>query len=230
MATMHFTEADRDDRGFIRLSPRLRYQLTIAAAGVVGVLLVLASMRFSAPRAMPSADAPIPNSAPSAAAAPSQAPIPAAAPVAMLPAFASPDGTQLGMIESTRAITREAHYGNDWIQADVQGSGLVWLRAADWPSLAIIGPDLAPRPTAIPAPIVIAPRAPDLPPPAPTQCAVVNGGGKTASACGTDDLATLQQQAQAAWQQQVGGNIGIVRPMPTNVYQLATPTAIGATP
>src|SRR4051812_46078689 len=79
MATVRFSEADRDQRGFIRLSPpsaddattapapsipgprvarpttpaqprlspRLHYQLTMAAACVAGLVLVLLTVRFS---------------------------------------------------------------------------------------------------------------------------------------------------------------------------------------
>jgi hypothetical protein len=61
-------------------------------------------------------------------------------------AYAAPDGVLLGQIEETRQITPVAHYGSDWIQADVAGSGLVWLRASDVPHLALTGPDLAPQP------------------------------------------------------------------------------------
>lgn len=59
-------------------------------------------------------------------------------------AYAAPGGPLLGPIEITRQITPIAHYGADWVQADVAGSGRVWLRWRDMPSLAITGPDLAP--------------------------------------------------------------------------------------
>jgi hypothetical protein len=61
-------------------------------------------------------------------------------------AYAAPDGVLLGQVEETRQIVPVAHSGSDWVQADVSGSGLVWLRASDVPHLAIIGPDLAPQP------------------------------------------------------------------------------------
>jgi len=77
---------------------------------------------------------------------------PTTEPVRMLGAYAAPDGALLGQIEETRAITPTAHYGGDWVQADVSGSGRVWLRAGDMPNLALVGPDLAPPP---PAPQVI---------------------------------------------------------------------------
>jgi hypothetical protein len=59
-------------------------------------------------------------------------------------AYAAPNGTLLGPIELDRMIVPVAHYGSTWIQADVEGSGLIWLRAGDVPDLAVTGPDLAP--------------------------------------------------------------------------------------
>ena len=94
------------------------------------------------------------------AARPTVAPT-AAAPVRMLAAFDQPDGMLLGQIEETRAIMPVAHYGGEWVQADVAGSGLVWIRAADMPGLAIVGPDLAPPPPAPPRPQVIYVSAPE---------------------------------------------------------------------
>jgi hypothetical protein len=75
--------------------------------------------------------------------APAQSPAPTAA-IRTIGAYASPDGLLLGQIEATRKITPVAHYGANWVQADVAGSGLVWLRAQDVPDLAIVGPDLSP--------------------------------------------------------------------------------------
>lgn len=132
-------------------------------------------------------------------------PIPATTPAVtgrLLVAFAEPDGAVLGPIEATRAITPTAHYGQAWIQADVAGSGLVWLRAGDAPELAIVGPDLRPRPTAL--------VATQPPAPAPTVCAEVGVPGKMTSSCGYDDLSVLQAQAQARWIEQYGGNVGQV--------------------
>lgn len=71
---------------------------------------------------------------------------PTAISAAMINAYAAPDGALLGQIEETRQINPVAHYGSGWIQAEVAGSGLVWLRASDFPTLAIVGPDLAPQP------------------------------------------------------------------------------------
>lgn len=79
-----------------------------------------------------------------AAQEPTSAPIAQNPSTDMVNAYAAPDGALLGPIETTRQITPVAHYGSGWIQADVEGSGRVWLRAADVPGVALIGPDLAP--------------------------------------------------------------------------------------
>jgi hypothetical protein len=122
----------------------------------------------------------------------------------LLVAFAAPGGVPLGAIESTRAITPTAHYGSDWIQADVAGSGLIWLRAGDIPSLAITGPDLAPQPTATTRPYVPPTMEPQPP------CAEAGIPGKMVRVCGYEDLASLEAQAKQQWIDQYGGNIGTV--------------------
>lgn len=66
------------------------------------------------------------------------------APEHTIAAYAAPDGLLLGPIEVDRTIVPVAHYGSGWIQADVDGSGRVWLRKGDVPNVAITGPDLAP--------------------------------------------------------------------------------------
>lgn len=81
---------------------------------------------------------------------------PTAAPVRLLAAFDQPAGRVLGTIEATRPYTPTAHYGGDWIQANVQGSGLIWIGAAELPGIALVGPDLAP----LPAPQVVYVNAP----------------------------------------------------------------------
>lgn len=133
---------------------------------------------------------------------PTEAPItPTAPPVRFLVAFAAPDGVLLGAVESTRAMTPTAHYGDGWIQANVQGSGLIWLRATDSPELAIVGPDLAPRAPAA-APVYV----PAAPPAAP-QCAEAGIPGKMVKVCGDGDL---EARVKAEWLAQYGGNIGEV--------------------
>lgn len=225
MTSIQFTEADRDERGFVkapeprRLSdllpqtappaparqPLTRQELISAALVVpllIGLLLYLSSGRTAAP-AIP---APVPTAAPTV---PTAASLPTAPPVAMLPAFAAPDGAQLGPIEATREMIPIAHYGADWIQAQVAGSGLVWLRASDVPALAIVGTDLAPhRPVAAPrAPVAVEPPPPS---PVPPQCAEAGVLGQMVSVCGYDDLGVLEAQAKAQWLATYGGNIGTV--------------------
>lgn len=183
------------------MSPRLRYQLTMAGSVVAGLLLVLLTMRMSLPRGI----APAPTSAPAAAAAllPTPNPQPPTPTVALLPAYAAPNGAQLGAIEATRAITLTAHFGADWIQADVQGSGLVWLRAGDWPALAIVGPDLAPRPTATARPM---PPTPEPQPP----CLEAGSGAQLVTVCDWLSDEELRVAAAAKWVATYGGNIGTV--------------------
>ena len=65
-------------------------------------------------------------------------------------AYAAPNGNVLGPIEADRAYTIIARYGNDWLQADVAGSGQVWLRSAELGTVTIAADlsDLQPPPTA----------------------------------------------------------------------------------
>jgi hypothetical protein len=106
----------------------------------IGILVIVLS---SGGREAPIASVRLPTALP-ATPQPQATTIPAPVPVAKLPAFAAPNGVRLGEIEVTRSMVPRAHYGSDWIQANVSGSGLVWLRAADWPALPLSGPNLAP--------------------------------------------------------------------------------------
>lgn len=73
---------------------------------------------------------PLPNGPPPTA-------VPAAQVAAVLPnglrravvAYDSPNGSVIGAIEQGRAYTVLARFGADWLQADVTGSGVVWLKA-----------------------------------------------------------------------------------------------------
>jgi hypothetical protein len=202
MAAIRFTAADRDDQGFIKTAPAeprsladllptpqsiqadaqrkptTKGEQAMMMVALIGFVVALV-LRFG----MSGDDAPQP---PAVAPAPPQrsgdaTPVPSpppATPAVMLPAFAAPNGAALGQIEATRDITPTAHYSSDWIQANVQGSGLVWLRAADWPRLAIVGPDLAPRPTATARPYV--PPTPEPEPP----CLSAGVPGKMVEVCG----------------------------------------------
>lgn len=145
---------------------------------------------------------------PTAAPASIQAPLPTLPPVAMIAAYGAPNEAPRWQIEATRVITPLAHFGSDWLQADVQGSGVIWLKASDWPQLAIIGPDLAPRPTARPAQAPVVPAA--TPPPPPPPCAEAGVPGKIVEVCDYADLSALQEQAKAKWIETYGGNVGIV--------------------
>jgi hypothetical protein len=170
MTSIQFTEADRDERGFVKSPARSLADLLpepstpakpptakpisrqeLLSAGVVALLLLLALLYISSGQPA----APAQQHAPAMiAAAPIAHPTPQAtiAPVRMLDAFAAPEGLRLGAIEATRAITPVAHFGADWIQADVQGSGRIWLRKRDWPSLAITGDNLEIAPVSAAAP------------------------------------------------------------------------------
>jgi len=225
MASLQFTDADRDERGFVKATaePRSLADLLPRSAdirqdakrqrwtrGELASLVVVglcAAFVLIYAWATPTAPPAPPRAAPTTVATsqPTAAPTAAlASPVQLLAAFASPDGARLGQIEATRAITPVAHFGQDWIQADVAGSGRIWLRAADWPALAIAGPDLAPPPT--PAPALFIPEVTS--PPAPPPCAEAGVTGKMVQVCGDDSLDALQAQAKAKWIEQYGGNVG----------------------
>jgi hypothetical protein len=231
MATIRFTDQDRDAHGFVKASappqePRSladllprpaeikqdarRHSWTRAElAGLAVAALCAAFVLIYAWATPPAPPAPSqPRATPGSTAQPTAAATAApATPVRLLAAFASPDGLTLGTIEATRPYTVTAHYGDAWVQADVQGSGLIWLRAADLSGVAIVGPDLAP-PT-------IAPLAPFIPEtattaPAPSSCAEAGIAGKMVQVCGDDTLERLQAQAKAKWIEQYGGNIGVI--------------------
>jgi hypothetical protein len=244
MATVRFTDDDRDSRGFIRLSqppedttpvvapsvasPPIRRAapapdkrvavprglIVLASGGLIGLLLIATTIRFGAvpgrisPR-LPASTATVQSSTPAPVAAAT-----AAAPgVAMADAYAAPNGARLGAIEATRAITPTAHYGGDWIQADVQGSGVIWLKASDWPALAIVGPDLAPRPTATARPYVSPTPEPQPP------CLTAGTGAQVVTVCDWLTPEQLNAAAAAKWIATYGGNAGIV----------TTPTPYGGT-
>ncbi|MEM8534391.1 MAG: hypothetical protein AAGF95_26325 [Chloroflexota bacterium] len=65
-------------------------------------------------------------------------------------AYDAPDGNVLGPIDAHRAYTITARYGTDWLQADIVGSGLVWIRSREIGTVTIAAalPDLRPVPTA----------------------------------------------------------------------------------
>jgi hypothetical protein len=229
MATIRFTDADRDDQGFVKVpEPRSLADLLPSASApatparrpmtraeqiaLIAVALVAAGGLIWSWRAAPAAAPPRPAATvqTSGESAPKPSPPPATAPATagrLLIAFAAPDGQPLGAIESTRPLTPTAHYGEGWIQADVRGSGLVWLRRSDSPDLAIVGPDLAPKPTATPAPVP--PTA--TPEPRP-PCLTAGPSGQVVTVCGWGDL---DAAAQAKWLATYGGNVGtVITPSP----------------
>lgn len=65
-------------------------------------------------------------------------------------AYDAPNGNVLGSIEADRAYTIVARYGSDWLQADIAGSGNVWLRSTELDTVMVTAalPDLQPTPTA----------------------------------------------------------------------------------
>lgn len=80
-------------------------------------------------------------------------------------AYDAPDGRVIGAIDQGHAYRVVARYGADWLQADVAGSGVVWLRAADLFDLPSDLADMQPPPAPT---VVYVPGAPQqLAPPAP---------------------------------------------------------------
>lgn len=91
-------------------------------------------------------------------------------------AYDSPNGSVIGAIEQGRAYQVLARFGNDWLQTDVTGSGVVWLRSADVLDLPadladLQPPPVAPQPQVVYQPVYIASQpeqaAPTIEPSAP---------------------------------------------------------------
>lgn len=83
----------------------------------------------------------------------------------------------------------------------IAGSGIAqpaWVNVAALSSSDTAGlPDLAPPPTATPAPPErVAPAPLVAPVQQPERCATVSSNGESATVCGPEDFATLQQRAQ----------------------------------
>lgn len=113
-------------------------------------------------------------------------------------AYDSPNGAAIGAIEQGRAYTVLARYGADWLQAEVSGSGAVWLRADQVldlpPGLVDLAPTPAPQLVYVAAPALAAPTAPA--PQAPTE--------ETAPTLAPEQLVILDRQRWA--EQAVGGS------------------------
>lgn len=250
MATLRFGPEDRDIRGFVTptaptpaeprsLADLLPTPASIQASAlvttpplarqqmIVGGLLALIAVGLAvyllgrAPQAAPTARSIAPTVASGSQAAPTPTNAPTAPAQRLLVAFAAPDGAALGAIESTRPMTATAHCGDGWVQADVQGSGLVWLRSNEVTGMAGIGPDLCLRSTSpMTTPRPAAPPAAPAPTEAP-QCAQVGTDGNTVQKCGYESLDQLQAAAQAEWIAQ--NNVNIAPMQTATPYTERTP-------
>lgn len=153
-----------------RLSPvqtigMVAVPIIIAAALLIAVFVITQQRPTPTPR--PTARPDLPT-----ATIPSPRPTPSAILSKAIVVYAAPEGQLLGAVDSTRAYTPTARYGeSDWLQVEVAGSGKVWVHRADVQAEPLASlPDLAPPPTAtmVPAPpapvIVYAPPSPtDVP-------------------------------------------------------------------
>ena len=173
----------------------------LAIAGLVGQLRAAGHI---APAPTPALDpiiiiaSPLPQGIPPTA-------VPAAQVAAVLPntlrgavvAYDAPAGNVLGAIEAGRTYALLARYGAEWLQADVAGSGVVWLKADQVldlpPGLADLEPTPAPvvveRPIYVSAPPAAAEAAPTVsepsaPPPtmAPQTAAILDRSAWAAAA------------------------------------------------
>jgi hypothetical protein len=95
-------------------------------------------------------------------------------------AYDAPGGNAIGAIEQGRAYSVVARSGADWLQLDVDGSGLVWVKSGELnPDQANV-PDLAtpipqPQPVYVYVPQPAQPvQAPQQPQPVEPQIEVVN--------------------------------------------------------
>lgn len=189
MSSLQFTEADRDEKGFVTVEPRsladllptpeeikasakpptrklTRKEMGALAGVALLCLFALVWAWRTEPEPVSAPVTPRPTAQPTLAPTVQPTSAPTVPPVRLLAAFAAPDGVTLGTVEATRPMTPTARYGDDWVQAQVQGSGLIWLRAADL-DVALAGLlDLAPRPTA--APVYVPPAPVWEPEPEPT--------------------------------------------------------------
>lgn len=179
----------------------------VAAAGIVAV------GRLSSPQAraaaVPTMSLPVIIIASPTPAAPTPAAVVAAVLPSGLPralvAYDAPGGNVLGAIEQGRAYRVLARYGADWLQADVTGSGAVWLRTSDVLDIPAKLVDL--QPTAEPAVIYVAaapaqdPPTPDwyndIATPEPAFLEAVIGDDPDALACGGSPLCGGLTNAQA---------------------------------
>lgn len=213
MATLRITEKDRDAQGRIIVEPRSLADLLPTPASIkasaqpqpwtrqekigagifaLAVCLFLLYAWQSGARVRPAMLPPAVISTPTVY-LPQVAvgTAPTATPVTMLDAYAAPNGVLLGPIEESRSMRPVARYGDGWVQMDVQGSGLVWLRAGDVQAdLAALRDLTPPTPAPYRAPIVVptSPPAPsnwytDIATPEPAFVEALIGEDPNALAC-----------------------------------------------
>lgn len=158
--------------------PRARwYDLpTPVAAALVIFFLLLIGLLIGRVRSTPAAAMPTPAIIIIASPLPQGIPptaVPAAQVAALPPnvlrravvAYDSPNGGVIGAIESGRTYAVVARWGSDWLQADVSGSGVVWLKADQVLDLPDGLVDLQPAPQ----PAVVYVSAPAYAAPTPTE-------------------------------------------------------------
>lgn len=185
----------------------------IAALTCIGLAVLIGLVALTRPGAAPAAAQPtvLPTAQPAAAALAATATPRSCVITQTTPAFYAPAGAPapLAIERGTACQVVAWHAGlPDWRQITIGGGAPVWVPLAVVSMASTAGlVDLAPPPTATPAPIPPTPRiiveqAPPMPPP-PTQCATVRGGGATVQRCGVAPLEQLQADAEAAWREQM---------------------------
>jgi hypothetical protein len=170
--------------------PRARWtelQPPVAAALVIFFLLLI-GLIVGRIRSMPSAAvqptpplpviiiaSPLPQG-PVPTAVPPAAQVAAYAPNALrraVVAYDAPGGNVLGAIEQGRTYTVLARYGSDWLQANVDRSGVVWLKAdqvLDLPA-DLVDLEPTPAPVVIERPVYVASQPQAAPTPEPYTAA-----------------------------------------------------------
>lgn len=194
--SIQFTDADRNDRGRIRLpgerslaellpnaadegatppsgpARRLPWpptrQQQVTAAGIAGGLILALALIALIGRTPTPAPRSVPTPAPRATAAATAAPTlaPTAPPIA---AFWAPGGERAPDLAADTALTPTARYGDTWVLVALPGGGAVWIGRADAEQRGLDWqqlPDRAPQPTPPPPPPA-APRPVFVPAAAP---------------------------------------------------------------
>jgi hypothetical protein len=128
-------------------------------------------------------------------------------------AYDSPNGNVIGAIEQGRAYTVLARFGAEWLQADVTGSGVVWLKADQVLDLPADLVDLAPPPA--PAVVYVAVSAP-APAYAAPHAPVVNAPAETAPTPAQEYQAASSERQQAIQQHLANEAIPTIAPMEMN--------------